>query len=495
MIKVLMVASEAAPFAKTGGLADVVGSLPAALRSFDCEVAVLIPRYRGIDLSSARRVYDYLPVWLGGAVHETSLYQIDAAGVSYYFLEAPSLYDRDGYYGDSARDYPDNAVRFAVLSRAALAVARRVFRPRILHCHDWQTGLIPVYLRTVFAYDPTFLGMKTLYTIHNLGYQGLFPPSALAQVGLDRRVFGIDGLEFFGQVSFMKGGINFSDALSTVSRRYAAEIQTEEYGFGLDGALRARAPVLHGILNGVDYSNWDPETDRNLAAQYSAADLKGKRLCKQDLVWQFGLPEAAMNRPLLGVVSRLTSQKGTELILEIAAELAAADLYLVLLGSGDAEYEAGLREAAAAHPDHIAVRIGYDEVLAHKIEAGADMFLMPSQYEPSGLNQMYSLRYGTVPVVRATGGLDDTIDEETGFKFQEYSAQALLEAIRAASAAFVDRKGWEAMMRRGMRKDYSWPVSASQYAALYQQLLDSGKDAASFGAKQDLIQMGVRDGR
>ena len=491
MIKVLMVASEAAPFAKTGGLADVVGSLPAALRAFDCEVAVLIPRYRGIDLSASRRVYDSLPVWLGGTVHETSLYQIDDAGVTFYFLEAPWLYGREGYYGDAKGDYPDNAVRFAVLSRAALAVARRVFRPRILHCHDWQTGLIPVYLRTVFAYDPTFIGMRTLFTIHNLGYQGLFPPTVLPQIGLDRRVFNIDGLEFFGKVSCMKGGINFSDAISTVSRRYATEFQTEEYGFGLDGALRARASALHGILNGVDYSQWNPETDRYLAAHYSADDLRGKRVCKLDLVKQFRLPAAAMDRPLLGVVSRLTSQKGTELILEIAAELAADDLYLVVLGSGDADYEAGLREAAAAHPEHIAVRIGYDEALAHKIEGGADMFLMPSQYEPSGLNQMYSLRYGTVPVVRATGGLDDTIEDGTGFKFEDYAARALLAAIRAASTAFQDRKGWEAMMRRSMLKDYSWRVSASEYAALCQRLLDGGKTAASVGPKKDPIQLGV----
>ena len=495
MIKVLMVASEAAPFAKTGGLADVVGSLPVALGAFDCEVAVLIPRYRGIDLTAARRVYDSLPVWLGGTVHETSLYQIDVDRVAYYFLEAPSLYDRAGYYGDAASDYADNAVRFAVLARAALAVARRVFRPRILHCHDWQTGLIPAYLRTVFAYDPTFIGMRTLYTIHNLGYQGLFPPTVLPQIGLDRRVFNIDGIEFFGKVSCMKAGINFSDAVSTVSRRYAAEIQTEKYGFGLDGALRARATALHGILNGVDYRHWSPETDRYLASHYSADALGGKRICKQDLVKQFKLPPAAMDRPLLGVVSRLTSQKGTELILEIAAELAADDLYLVVLGSGDADYETGLREAAAANPEHIAVRIGYDEALAHKIEGGADMFLMPSQYEPSGLNQMYSLRYGTVPVVRATGGLDDTIEHGTGFKFEDYSAQALLEAIRSASNAFQDQKDWEAMMRRGMRKDYSWRVSASEYAALYQRLLDGGTTAASFGPKKNQIQLGVSDGR
>jgi starch synthase len=489
MIKVLMVASEAAPFAKTGGLADVVGSLPGALRDFDCEVAVLIPRYRRVDLSAARRVYDSLPIWLGGTVHQASLYQVDAA-TPFYFLEAPSLYDRDGYYGDSTGDYPDNAIRFAVLARAALAVARRVFRPQILHCHDWQTGLVPVYLRTVFAYDPTFLGLKTLFTIHNLGYQGLFPPSMLPRVGLDRRVFNMDGLEFFGKMSFMKGGLNFSDALSTVSQRYAAEIQTEEYGFGLDGVIRARSAELHGILNGVDYKNWNPATDPYLAAHYSPDDLSGKRECKRELLQEFALPEAALDRPLVGVVSRLASQKGTDLIIEIVPQLVKDDLCLVLLGSGAAEYEAELRKIAAEYPNRVAVRIGYDEALAHKIEAGADMFLMPSQYEPSGLNQLYSLRYGTVPVVRATGGLDDTIDEGTGFKFHEYSALALLTAVRAASAAFRDRKRWETMMRRGMRKDFSWRVSAAEYAALYRRLLDGNEIAASFRQKRDPIELG-----
>ncbi|HVP48982.1 MAG TPA: glycogen synthase GlgA [Bryobacteraceae bacterium] len=487
MIKVLMVASEATPFAKTGGLADVVGSLPGALRSFDCEVAVLIPRYRAIDLGSARRIYDSLPVWLGGVQHQTSLYQ--AGETPFYFLDAPALYDRDGLYGDSDGDYPDNAVRFAVLSRAALAVARRVFRPQILHCHDWQSGLVPVYLRTVFACDPTFLGIKTLFSIHNLGYQGLFPPAVLPQVGLDRRVFNIKGLEFFGQVSLIKGGLNYSDALSTVSRKYALEIQTPEYGFGLDGVLRARSADLYAILNGIDYGNWDPQTDPYIAAQYSPGDLSGKRLCKQDLIGEFGLPELAVTRPLLGVISRLTPQKGTELLIEIAPQLVEEDLYLVVLGSGDPVYEEALQTVAAACPDRIGVRFGYDESLAHRIEAGADVFLMPSQYEPSGLNQMYSLRYGTVPVVRATGGLDDTIDEGTGFKFQEYSAEAFLAAVRAAAAAYQDRQGWEALMRRGMLKDYSWRASAAEYAALYQKVLDDDKQAASFSQLQHQTQM------
>jgi starch synthase len=482
MIKVLMVASEAAPFAKTGGLADVVGSLPAALQALDCEVAVLIPRYRRIDLTTARRVYDSMPIWLGGTLHETSLYQADA-GTPYYLLEAPSLFDRDRYYGDASGDYPDNAVRFAVLSRAALAVARRVFRPQILHCHDWQTGLVPVYLKTDFAYDPTFLGMKTLFTIHNLGYQGLFPPTVLPQVGVSPSLFRVDGLEFYGKVNFLKGGLLFSDALSTVSRGYAAEIQTDEYGFGLDGVLRARAADLRGILNGVDYQNWNPATDPHLAAHYSPEDLSGKRECKRYLLREFALPEAAMTRPLFGVVSRLVSQKGADLLLEIAPDLAKDDLYLVVLGAGDEGYQTRLREVAAAHPDHIGVEIGYDEALAHRIEAGADLFLMPSRYEPSGLNQLYSLRYGTVPVVRATGGLDDTIEEGTGFKFQQYSAPAFLAAIRASSAAYAKRQSWEAMIRRGMSKDFSWRVSAGEYAALYRRLLGGGKIAESFGQK------------
>ena len=475
MIKVLMVASEAAPFAKTGGLADVVGALPAALRQSGCEVAVLIPRYSRIELTSARRVYDSLPIWLGSKVYDTSVYQADA-GTPFYFLEAPALYDREGLYGDASGDYPDNAVRFAVLSRAALAVARRVYRPQILHCHDWQTALASVYLRTIFNYDPTFLGMRTLLTIHNLGYQGLFPPNTMPQIGLDRQLFTTDGVEFHGKVNLLKGGVIFSDALSTVSRSYATEIQTDEYGFGLDGVLRTRAGDLHGILNGVDYRDWNPATDPHLTAHYSPEDLSGKRECKRELLREFDLPEAALERPLLGVVSRLASQKGTDLILDIAPQIAADGLYLLVLGAGDASYEAKLRAVAAAHPDHIRVEIAYDEPLAHKFEAGADIFLMPSRYEPSGLNQMYSLRYGTVPVVRATGGLDDTIDEGTGFKFREYSAPALLAAIREASAAFEKQPAWEAMMRRGMQKDFSWRASAAEYAALYRKLLDGGRN-------------------
>jgi len=469
-MKILMVASEAAPFAKTGGLADVVGSLPAALQSLGHEVAVLLPRYRSVDLKTARRAYDSLPIWLGTDRFDTTIYVIEQQ-TPFYFLDCPPLFDRAGLYGEEGLDYPDNHIRFAVLAQAALEFSRRVFRPDILHGHDWQAGLAPVYLRTIYANDPTFLGIRTLFTVHNLGYHGLFPATVLREVGLgDARLFRPDGVEFFGKVGYLKGGLIFSDALNTVSPTYAREIQTPEYGFGLDGVLRARGDVLTGILNGVDYAEWNPETDRFIAAHYSAADLSGKGVCKQDLIGEFGLPAEAMAAPLIGIVSRFTSQKGADLIAGVADSLVAEGFYLVALGTGEPQYEALFRAMAERHPGRIAVRIGYDNALAHRIEAGADLFLMPSRYEPCGLNQIYSLKYGTVPLVRATGGLDDTIDSETGFKFREYSGSALLEGLRTARQAFQDQPGWRTMMLAGMAKDYSWKPSAVEYARLYQRL-------------------------
>jgi len=464
-----MVSSEAAPLAKTGGLGDVVGALPAALREFGDEVAVMIPRYGSIDLKGMRLVYDHAVIYLGPVRYEAAIYQADAA-FPLYLVDCPALYGRKEYYGESGKDYPDNHIRFAVFARAALTVARGLFRPDIFHCHDWQAGLVPALLRSTFAMDPTFLGAKTLFTIHNLGFQGLFPKTALAEAALDPALFRPDGLEFFGRVSYIKGGIAFADALNTVSPTYAREIQTPEFGFGLDGALRARADALTGILNGADYGEWDPRTDAFLPARYSADDLSGKKVCKRELLAEFGLPAAAMDRPLMGIVSRFTPQKGTDLLAEVAGEIVAENVSLVVLGTGQPEYEAVFRQLAAEHPDHIAVRVGFDNALAHRIEAGADLFPMPSRYEPCGLNQIYSLRYGTVPVVRATGGLDDTIDEETGFKFAEPSGQALLEAVRSAVRAFSNGDAWRETMRRGMRKDFSWRVSAARYSALYQQL-------------------------
>ncbi len=474
-----MVSSEATPLAKTGGLADVVGALPAALRELGDDVAVVIPRYGSIDLKKARRVYDSPAVHLGKAVYNVTIYlaERDRAGldapprVPIYLVDCPPLYARKGLYGEAGMDYPDNHIRFAVLARAAVAVARYVFQTEVFHCHDWQAGLVAPYLRTTYANDPTFLGAKTLFTIHNLGYQGLFPKTALAEVDLDLALYVPQGMEFFGQVSYIKGGIAYADALSTVSPTYAREIQTPEFGFGLDGALRARTGVLTGILNGVDYSQWNPETDPHLPARYSAADLSGKTVCKERLLREFGLPAEAMNRPLIGMVSRFTRQKGIDILVEAAADIFAEGVCLVALGTGDPEYEEFVRSLASDYPGRAGVRIGFDDALAHRIEAGADLFLMPSHYEPCGLNQIYSLKYGAIPVVRATGGLDDTIEDGTGFKFREYSAAALSGAVRAAVAAYSEGDSWRATMRRAMSRDFSWAVSAKAYSALYAKLL------------------------
>jgi starch synthase len=468
--RVLMVASEVFPLAKTGGLADVVGALPAALDAVGDEVAVVVPRYGSIDLKGSRRVWDNAPIYFGFDRYDISIY-LAPAEFPLYLIDCPPLFERDGFYVEGGIDYPDNHIRFAVLARAALTVARFLFRTEIFHCHDWQAGLAPVYAKVVFATDPTFLGIRTLFTIHNLGYQGLFPKTALAEVGVDECTYTPRGLEFYGQVSYLKAGIAYADALNTVSPTYAREIQTPEYGFGMDGALRERAAVLTGILNGVDYREWNPETDPLIPARYSASDLSGKRISKQHLLAEFGLPEEAMEAPLIGIVSRFTRQKGTDLIAQVAGEIVAEGMYLVAIGNGEPEYEEFFTRMAAQFPDRIAVRVGFDNGLSHRIEAGADLFLMPSQYEPCGLNQMYSLKYGTVPVVRATGGLNDTIEEATGFKFWEYSGRALMGALRTAGRAYCDRGGWEAMMRRGMEQDFSWSRSAAAYSALYRRLL------------------------
>ena len=472
MARVLMVASEAAPFAKTGGLADVVGALSAALRARGQEVAVALPRYRSVALEGAERVHEHLSIWLAaGAFFDADIWRTAHREVPYFFIDCPPLYDRAGIYGEAA-DYPDNHVRFAVLCQAALALVRYHWRPDVLHCHDWQTALLPVYIRTRLAGDPTFMGLRTLLTLHNLGYQGIYPKTVLPEIGLDESLFHPDALEFFGEVNLLKGGIRFADALNAVSPTYAREIQTPELGFGLDGVLRARGDALTGILNGADYEEWNPEADPHLPARYSAADLSGKRVVKQELLAEMGLPAEALARPLVGMVSRLDSQKGFDLLQEAAAELAAEDLSLVALVTGAPRWEGFLRAWAAAHPEKIAIRVAYDEGLAHRVIAGADLLLVPSRYEPCGLTQIYALRYGTVPVVRATGGLADTVDEATGFSFREYTVAALLEALRRALAAYREPDGWRERMRLGMARDFSWNASAARYSELYRSLAE-----------------------
>jgi starch synthase len=329
------------------------------------------------------------------------------------------------------------------------------------------------YLRHVLRGDPTFFGIKLITTIHNLGYQGIFAPAQLAEVGLGRELFNPSFLEFYGDINFLKGGIVYADAITTVSPRYAQEIQTPEYGFRLDGLLRSRRDRLFGILNGVDYAEWNPEADPHIAARYSDRDLSGKRACKLALLEEMGLPAGNIERPLIGIVSRFANQKGFDLIADVSEALAREDVSFAILGSGEPRFEEMFRYFSQARPDKFGARIGYDDDLAHRIEAGADIFLMPSRYEPCGLNQIYSLRYGTVPVVRATGGLDDTIDESTGFKFSEYSGEALLNTVRTALAAYQDREAWCRMMVNGMQKDYSWDASAGTYSGLYKYLISA----------------------
>jgi len=471
-----MVASEAAPFVKTGGLADVMGSLPAALARLGEEVAVVLPEYASAEVASAERIRNAMPLWVGPHRFTVGIDQAVHKGVRYFFVDCPPLYERPGIYNERGVDYPDNHIRFGLLSQAALGIARYIFRTDIFHGHDWPAGLLSPYLRTNFRGDPTFFGAKSVLTIHNLGYQGNFPGRVLGDLGIDGSQFHPEGLELHGRVGFLKAGIVWSDAITTVSPTYAREIQTPEYGFGLDGLLRSRTEKITGILNGVDYAEWDPPTDPYLQAPYSATDFSGKRFQKLALLEEMGLPfQEARDavRPLIGIVSRFAGQKGFDLVGSIAGELAAENVALVALGSGEAAIEQMFRSMARTWPDRMAVRIGYDNGLAHRVEAGADMFLMPSRYEPCGLGQIHSLRYGTVPIVRATGGLEDTVDDQTGFKFREYSPEALLGAIRSALDAWEDPTAWRARMRRGMAKDFSWDAVAVRYQELYRSLVSA----------------------
>lgn len=473
-MRILMVASEATPFSKTGGLADVIGALPAALKQLGHEVAVITPAYRSNHYPGpVREVYRNLHIAIERGFN-VDIHQVIERDVPFYFVDCPPLFDRAGLYGEGGSDYPDNHIRFAVFSMAALAAARHLFHPQVIHCHDWQSGLVPVYIRQFFQGDPHILGTKVLFTIHNLGYQGLFPGSVVPQIAISPSLFTPAGLEFYGQVNLLKGGIVFSDAVSTVSKGYAREIQTPEYGFGLEHLLHSRADVLTGIVNGVDYAEWNPETDPHIQQNYSPSDLSGKLACKRALLEEMGLPLDNLNRPVFGIVSRFVDQKGFDLIAQIARELASLDIGLAVLGSGEPRYESMFQQLAGAYPDKFAVRIGYDNGLAHRIEAGSDLFLMPSRYEPCGLNQIYSLKYGTIPVVRATGGLDDTIDPQTGFKFWDYAGWALFGAIEAASAAYHHRESWTEMMLRAMAKDFSWTSSAQEYQGVYRGILSNG---------------------
>ena len=477
-MNIAFAASEGVPFSKTGGLADVVGALPRALAALGHQVSVYLPRYRQTKLAEPATVVRSITVPFDDEYRFPSVISGGSqSGVRFFFIEYPPYFDRDALYGTPAGDYPDNAERFALFSRAVLEASKILGAPHVFHCHDWQSALIPVLLRTIYADDPAFREVGTVLTIHNMGYQGLFPPDTLPLLMLPWDLFTMSKMEFFGQVNFLKGALVYSDYVTTVSKKYSQEIQTAEYGFGLEGVLRDRASTVTGILNGVDYDEWSPETDKFSLAKYSAQDFSGKAEDKQDLLAAFGVTKADPKLPVIGIVSRFAAQKGFDLIAQIADRLAREEMIIVALGAGDKAYEERFQRLHKQFPRQIAVKVAYDNALAHKIEAGADMFLMPSRYEPCGLNQIYSLKYGTVPIVRATGGLDDTIEpwdartgKGTGFKFTEYSGEALLQTIKSALEAYRDQTSWQVLMRNGMSKDFSWSASAREYGKIYDKV-------------------------
>jgi len=475
MARVLMVTPEAAPFAKTGGLAEVLGSLPRALAALGDDVVVVMPRYRSAVIHGTERIWHSLPVTVGPHGYMVAIDQatVGPDGARYMFVDYPPLYGRAGIYGERGADYADNHLRFALLNQAAIAIGREIFRPDVFHGHDWPAGLLGPYLREMLKGDPTFFNSKIVQTIHNIGYQGNFGAETAGDVGLDARVMHPEGAEFWGRLSFLKAGIVWADAITTVSPTYAKEIQTPEFGYGMEGLLRARGGRVVGILNGADYEEWNPAADPYIAAPFSQADVSGKWAAKKALLEEFGLP-VEKSRPLIGIVSRFVYQKGFDLLAPVVERLIAdagtEDFALVALGSGEEGIEQSFRDLARSYPRHFAVQFGYDHPLSHRVFAGSDMFLMPSRYEPCGLGQIYALRYGAVPIVRATGGLEDTIDRQIGFKFHEHTPEALRETMRAALEAWKDQKRWRELRLRGMQKNYSWDASAAEYQKLYRSL-------------------------
>jgi len=477
---VACVAPECVPFVKTGGLADVIGSLPREIASRGHKVTVYLPFYRQVQSHFPQKKIALQSITVPFQYYNRFVAVIDGGkrdGVQFYFIDSPELFDREGVYGTQAGEYLDNWERFGLFCRAVLEASKQLGVPDIFHLHDWQTAMLPVFLRSIYYFDPMLRNVGTVLTIHNAGYQGWFPPQTTERLLLPWDIFTMDRLEHYNTFNFLKGGAVYSDALTTVSRKYAEEIQTAEFGNGLDGVFRKRAADLHGILNGVDYSKWDPVTDGKIAAHYSAKDLDGKAACRLDLLHAFGAGHIKEETAVLGIVSRMATQKGFDLTAQIIERLTFEDIFLVVLGTGESYYENLFRSLHERFPEKVSVRITYDETLAHKVHAGSDIYLMPSRYEPCGLNQIYSLKYGSVPVVHATGGLDDTVEEwnpesrtGTGFKFRTYYADEYLNAVQRALAVFQDKDTWHTLIRNGMGLDYSWAKPSEEYIKLYKEV-------------------------
>jgi len=472
-----MVASEAHPYSKTGGLADVAAALPKALGRLGHDVTLITPRYRGV---AGGPVVAKVSIEVAAHRFNTRLLEVsrlreDASagqGPRVLLLDCPELYDRDGIYYDKSGDFPDNPVRYAVLSAAAIEWAKTQAPFDVIHAHDWQGGLAAAYARRL-------ANVRTVLTIHNLAYQGVFDKTWVPRLGLRWEDFTIDGFEFYDRLSFMKAGINLSSAITTVSPTYAQEIQRPEYGNGLDGVIRRRRDAIIGILNGIDPDEWNPASDPHLPAAFDAGDLSGKHAAKRALLERFGfnVTSELLARPVIGMVSRMVDQKGLDLIAAVAGELIALDATFVIVGTGEPKYQDMWRVLARARPDRVSAFIGFDERRAHLVEGGSDLFMMPSRFEPCGLNQMYSLRYGTVPVVRAVGGLVDTVrpfnprnGQGTGFLFAQYAPRPFVETLRAALSVYPNKKLWTRLQKNGMKADFSWDRSAGEYVKMYQKL-------------------------
>ncbi len=477
-LHVVFAASEMVPYMKTGGLADVIAALPKALVARGHRVTVFLPRYGRIAFPPGEFAGSvHVPV---DAVHRSAgFYRTrNADGVDIVFVEHPDFFDRPYPYGADNTDYGDNRLRVAFFARSVCEYFRsRGERPDLFHAHDWHAGLLPVYLKAFYWNDPTLFRSPSVFTIHNVAYQGVFGLDTIGAIGLPWNLGTADALEYHGNVSYMKGGVMFAEQVTTVSPQYAREIQTPDMGYLMDGPLRARGGDLVGILNGVDYDEWSPEADTHIAENYSAADLSGKAACRADLLRSMGLPEFP-DLPIVGVTSRLVHQKGFDYVVGAWYDLLQRPMRFVVLGSGESAVEEGFSTLAARAPDRFAVRIGYDTALAHKIEAGSDMFLMPSRFEPCGLTQMYSLRYGTVPVVRSTGGLVDTVEPwdaaagtGTGFRFDAADGTAVIWALDQALAAYKDKAAWRRLQQNGMARDFSWQRSAQAYEELYRRAM------------------------
>lgn len=479
-MKILFVASEVSPLAKTGGLADVTGSLPKALRKKGHDVRIIMPLYQCIDsngftIKKARKGVEAI---IGGALEKGLLRQTTLGDIPVYLIDRKEYFQRPYLYGTPAGDYPDNSRRFGFFCRGVVDLLKRLdFRPDIIHCHDWQSALVPAIIRYEHRDDPFFRKTALIYTIHNLAYQGLFPAEELPDLGLDQSYFNIDRLEYYGKVNLMKGGILTADVVNTVSSTYCSEIRTEEMGCGLDGVLRLRDHDLYGILNGIDYQEWNPATDPSIFKNYTASSLAGKGANKKALQKSLGMEQGA-DIPLLGMITRLSAQKGLDLLEKLLPKFRSSRLQLVILGTGDERYMTMLSTFQKKGAENISIHLAFDQVLARKVYAASDMFLMPSQYEPCGLGQLIALRYGAIPVVRKTGGLADTVfdgrdgfREPNGFTFDEYTPKAFWGAVARALEAYGERKSWDRMVRSGMNSDYSWEHSAGEYEALYEKAL------------------------